>query len=72
MIYLCERLPHLKTWFENELDTPRSLKRCCRSAIRGHISADRIKDVYEMEIPRFLQDFLLCKDITEHDVALTF
>ncbi|XP_045215823.2 putative ankyrin repeat protein RF_0381 [Mercenaria mercenaria] len=68
IIYLCEHVPDFKQWLIEELYTPRSLMRLCRSTVRASLSPNNLTNVHMLDIPRQLQDFILCRDIRGQDI----
>ena len=63
IIKVCEYVPEFKDWLLQELYTPKTLMRYCRGAIRGWLSPDRLNKLGELDLPMYLQDFLLAKEI---------
>lgn len=68
VVYLCEQVPAFRQWLMNELYTPRSLMRLCRSTLRACLSPDNLTKVHTLDIPRQLQDFILCRNLRGVDV----
>ena len=63
IVYLCEVVPDFKHWLMEELYQPRSLMRLCRSTLRECLSPNNLTNLNMLDIPRHLQDFLLCKEL---------
>ncbi|XP_060608178.1 ankyrin repeat domain-containing protein 7-like [Ruditapes philippinarum] len=63
IVYLCEQVPDFKHWLMEELYQPRSLMRLCRGTLRDCLSPANLTKLHLLDIPRQLQDFLLCKDL---------
>ncbi|WAQ99845.1 ANKR7-like protein, partial [Mya arenaria] len=68
ILYLCDRLPEFKAWIIEEIHTPRSLKRLSRGYIRGQLGPEGLVRASSLDLPRVLQDFLLCRDIGPKDL----
>ncbi|XP_052794875.1 ankyrin repeat domain-containing protein 7-like isoform X2 [Mya arenaria] len=68
MLYLFERLPEFRAWISEEVQSPRSLKRLCRGYIRGQLGPEGLMHVSSFDLPRVLQDFILCRDIDPEDL----
>ena len=63
IIKVCEYVPEFKDWLLQELYTPKTLMRYCRGTIRGLLSPDRLNKLHELDLPMYLQDFLLANEI---------
>ncbi|XP_052277566.1 serine/threonine-protein phosphatase 6 regulatory ankyrin repeat subunit A-like isoform X2 [Dreissena polymorpha] len=70
MQYVFERLPEFRDRLVKELYTPRTLQRLCREKIRTCLSSEGPARVMDLDLPRTLQDFVLCRDIQPEDVAV--
>lgn len=68
IVYLCEQVPIFKQWLIDELYTPRSLMRLSRSTLRASLSPDNLTKVDTLDIPKQLQDFILCRDLRGSDI----
>lgn len=68
IVYLCEQVPTFKQWLIDELYTPRSLMRLSRSTLRASLSPDNLTKVDTLDIPKQLQDFILCRDLRGSDI----
>lgn len=66
VVFLCDNVPGFKDWLTEELYSPRSLMRLCRQTLRSSLSPNGLTQVDQLDIPRDLQDFILCKDIQMH------
>ncbi|OWF35324.1 uncharacterized protein LOC110443061 [Mizuhopecten yessoensis] len=58
---LRESYSHFNKLMEKELNTPRSLLRCCRYTIRSHVSKGHMTDLDKLMIPRTLKNYLQLK-----------
>lgn len=63
IIKVCEYVPEFRDWLLQELYTPKTLMRYCRGTIRSLLSPDRLCKLNELDLPQYLQDFLLARDI---------
>ncbi|KAH3830343.1 ankyrin repeat domain-containing protein 7-like [Dreissena polymorpha] len=65
-----ERLPEFRDRLVKELYTPRTLQRLCREKIRTCLSREGPARIMDLDLPRSLQDFVLCRDIQPEDVSV--
>ena len=63
IIKVCEYLPEFKEWLLQELYTPKTLMRYCRGCIRGLMSPNKLNKLHVLDLPQYLENFLLAKDI---------
>ena len=66
-----ERRLHAKEleYFRTCLDKPRSLKLSCRITLRKHFKNRRIHELISLladQIPKYIQDFILLKDVLKN------
>uniref|UniRef100_A0A0B6Y0P6 SOCS box domain-containing protein n=2 Tax=Arion vulgaris TaxID=1028688 RepID=A0A0B6Y0P6_9EUPU len=67
-----QSLPVFDRWLQQELYSPRELKRLCRQTIRQCLSPMNTANMEQLPIPRLMKDYLLAKhlDLTFANISI--